>query len=148
MANVLPSCSNCQQNREFSSDTQSHVYFYVAAACSHGIVRFTSSCVRWKSHHHTRLLWTAWWPGNSQADIFKVCPATFLNLYTIPFELVPGINWDAVNPDPACYSKTTLTRFWISRLNSVQSVYSNSVVLGCYFNLYRSVLRKVQVKWL
>lgn len=95
---------------------------------------------------------------------FKVCPTLFFQLYTIHFELRPGIVPAAVyclvenkqrvtyeriieqlkNLIPLASPDRILLDFEAAARSAFSDGYPNSVVLGCYFHLCQSVLRKVQ----
>ena len=94
---------------------------------------------------------------------FKVVPSLFFQLYTIHFELVPGINSAAVyclvqNKTQAVYVRILdeikrliplanpekiLLDFEKAAINAFTAAYPNTRILGCYFHLTQSILRKV-----
>ena len=87
----------------------------------------------------------------------------FFQLYTIHFELVPGINSPAVycllqNKTLAVYDRVLdeikrmiplanpekiLLDFESAAINVFTAAYPNARILGCYFHLTQSILRKV-----
>ena len=94
---------------------------------------------------------------------FKVVPSLFFQLYTMHFELVPGINSAAVyclvqNKTQAVYVRILdvikrmiplanpekiLLDFGNAAINAFTAAYPNARILGCYFHLTQSILRKV-----
>lgn len=94
---------------------------------------------------------------------FKVVPSIFFQLYTIHFELVPGINPVAVyclvtNKERATYGiilnqlkilipaanpERILLDFETAAMSAFEAAYPNAAISGCYFHLCQSVLRKM-----
>ena len=94
---------------------------------------------------------------------FKVVPTIFFQLYTIHFELVPGISpvalycllqsktraiydrmFEAVKElVPAAEPDRLLLDFESAAISAFRSAYPNANVMGCYFHLTQSVIRKV-----
>jgi hypothetical protein len=95
---------------------------------------------------------------------FKVVPSIFFQLYSIHFELVPGINpaaiyclvqtktravydriLDAVkHMIPLAAPERILLDFENAAIGAFQSSFPTATVMGCYFHLTQSVIRKVQ----
>ena len=100
------------------------------------------------------------WPAGGT---FKAVPLLFFQLYTIHFELFPDINSAAVycfvqNKTQAVYvrildeikrmialanSEKILLDFESGAINAFTAAYPNVRILGCYFHLTQSILRKV-----
>ena len=94
---------------------------------------------------------------------FKVVPSLFFQLYTIHFELIPAITSAAVycliqNKTQAVYvcildeikrmiplanPEEILLDFESSAIKAFTAAYPNAKILGCYFHLTQSILRKV-----
>jgi hypothetical protein len=95
---------------------------------------------------------------------FKVLPSMFFQLYSIHFELQPGMNPGAIycllpNKQRAVYDRVMeqlkmlvpaanprriLVDFESAAMSSFAAAYPNATVAGCYFHLTQSIVRKVQ----
>lgn len=94
---------------------------------------------------------------------FKVVPSIFFQLYTIHFELVPGItpvavycllpNKTRITYDillkqikiliPSANPERILVDFETAAISAYQTAFPNATISGCYFHLCQSVLRRV-----